>query len=267
MSPLILLSLCACERPAEVLSYTVDLGRYYALPPAGWDGRSALPMALHFHGWTGSPAQYYNSEEVTGAFSDAGILLLLPEGIDGTWTVDNMGLEGSDRDELAFVAQVMDDAARRWPIDPERVYASGFSLGASLAHTVACEQGGDRFTAVSPMSGGFWEPLPGACAGGAIPICHVHGTADTTWPMEGREVSEGSVVGTQVPIEEDIALWRAHDGCSDRSRVEIQGPLTCTIWDDCAEGSAVELCTHDGGHERIEGWAERAIAWFSAAAP
>ena len=269
MSPLLLslLTVIACSRCEGDSPCAVESGRYYAVPPAGWDGESPLPVALHFHGWTGHPAQYYANPAVTEPFSDAGILLVLPEGVDATWTVDNMGLQGSHRDEIAFVEEVLSDVRERWPVDDDRVFVSGFSLGASLAHVVACELGGDQFTAASPMSGGFWEPVPTTCAGPPVPVCHIHGLNDSTWPIEGREVTEGDAVGWQVPVEEDIAMWRSHNGCTEASREEIMGPLTCTIWEDCASGSVVELCVHDGGHERFDGWVEREVAWFDRFAP
>lgn len=62
--------------------------------------------------------------------------------------------------------------------------------------------------------------------------------------------------------EDDVKFWRAHNGCSDVSEDRSAGVLTCTVWKDCDAGAEVGFCTHDGGHERFDGWIERELEWL-----
>ncbi|MFT4979746.1 MAG: polyhydroxybutyrate depolymerase, partial [Myxococcota bacterium] len=239
----------------------IDEGRYFASAPEGWDGESELPTVVHFHGWNGSPANFFESDAVMAAYSEAGVLVIMPEGEDGTWTVPGSGLEGSGRDELAFVRALLTDVGERWPVDDSRLYVSGHSLGSSMAYHVGCELG-EQFAAMSPSSGGFWEPMPQSCPAPPLPVCHIHGENDTTWPYEGRLVEEGSASGTQAHVDDDIAFWRAHSGCGEESESYIDGMLTCETWRDCEDGAEVSVCTHEGGHELPDGWVEREVAWL-----
>lgn len=238
-------------------------GAFFTVEPASWDGNSALPTVVLFHGWTGAPEQYYDNEEVISTFDEFGWLLVLPEGLDATWSINHMGLEGSGRDELAFVDQVMARTRELWPVDARRTYLSGFSLGASMAYTVACKRGSE-YAAMAPMSGGFWLPLPESCDGPEMPVCHIHGLDDETWPIEGRTVEQGDESGTQAPVADDIAFWLDHNGC-DEGDVEVQekDTLTCDYWRGCNGASEVGYCTFEGGHERFDGWVQRELEWMA----
>ena len=254
-----------CQRPCggEERACDIDLGRYFAFEPDDWDGKKALPVMIHFHGWNGSPESFYSDPEVISAASDAEVLLILPEGQRGTWsTMDEMGemgVPGSGRDELVFFDAVVEDVEDRWPVATHKIYVTGHSLGASVVYMLACYRG-DQIAAVAPSSGGFWDPVPESCPSSPIPFCHIHGLDDTTWPYEGREVTEGDAQGTQVPIDDSMQFWRDHNGCNASQEEFSDGVLTCKQWQDCE--ATVELCTHDGGHALFEGWTERELAWL-----
>ena len=68
--------------------------------------------------------------------------------------------------------------------------------------------------------------------------------------------------GTQAHVDDQIAFWRAHSGCSSEQTTQDDGTLSCTTWPDCADGTRVRLCTHTGGHGLVEGWVERELAWL-----
>lgn len=256
------LALTGCGRCGDEDACTVDLGRYFAVLPEGWDGESDLPVVLLAHGYEGSPEGYLRAPGIMDPSSERGVLLILPEGADATWSVRNTGLEENQRDEMAFVDEVLDDVESRWPVDVDRVYATGFSLGGSLVYDLACQRG-DRFAAAAPTSGGFWEPLPDDCPSDPIPICHIHGENDLTWPIEGgRELAESGNVGTHASIADDVAFWRAHNECDDVTEDRSMDPLTCTVWTGCE--AEVGACTHTGGHEQFDGWIERELDWLLA---
>ncbi len=251
----------ACAPPCgDETACPLDDGLYNVFAPEGVQG--PLPVLYIFHGWNGTPEGYYSNDEMMGAVLDAGFLAVLPEGADGTWTIDDMGLEGNGRDELAFFDAVLDDVERRYQVDTARRYATGFSLGGSFTYTLACERG-DLLAAVSPMSGGFWEPLPATCEVPPVPISHTHGLSDTTWPYEGREVTEGDASGTQAPVDDDITFWRTHNGCAaEPSESWEDGEVSCTAWRGCEADSEVQLCTHAGGHSFPDDWEDRMMAWL-----
>ena len=234
--------------------YEVDSGRYVAVAPADWDGSSALPVLVFFHGHSSSADDYANKAWLRGGASDRGVLLVVPDGVNGSWS--NVGSPHHDRDELPYMDEVLADVHARWPVDDSRVAAGGFSHGASMAWDLACYRARD-YTAFIPASGAFWEPLPATCGTGAVRMRHTHGTADQTYPMEGRPIGDTS----QGDVLESLAILRAEDGCpEDADETTEEGEVSCQVWSSCAEGE-VRLCLHDGGHSLPDGFLDESLDW------
>ena len=256
---LLLLAGCATDTlpcgPDEACS--VGDGGYLAWAPDGWNGRDPLPVIVRFHGHGGTP-DGGSVNPLRDAAAAAGALLLLPEGAENTWNVTGIdGFSASQRDELAFMDEVLADAETRFPLDPERRLATGFSQGTSMAVLLSCRRPAD-WPAVYALSGTFWDPQPASCDG-PVPIRHVHGAVDGTWPREGRPIGPAM----QGDVDESLALWRQTNGCEAATESFTEGPLACTRWTDCS-GAVVEDCRHDEGHTRLDGWADRTLAWWAA---
>ncbi|MFT5684865.1 MAG: polyhydroxybutyrate depolymerase [Myxococcota bacterium] len=248
--------LAACSSTSQERSRTcaIDEGDYEAWLPADWDGTSPLPAFLYIHGYGGSPAQLSGDDAAMASLSEAGMLVLIPESSNGSWDVR---LSSETRDDLGFFIAILDVAESCWGVDESRIYVSGFSIGGSMAHQLACNH--DAVTAAAPISGTFWNPIPESCPVSPIPIRHTHGLSDSTWPYEGQQFSPDAVQGA---AEDGVALWLAHNNAPDVTTTETDGEETCTVWG--AGEAEVRLCTHDGGHTRVDGWADRLIDWFDA---
>src|SRR5262245_50351458 len=118
-------------------------------PPAQW------PVVMFLHG-AGATAAWAMTETRLDAAADRnGFLLVLPEGTrpDPTrppgflsnppvWNDGprrgEMGVERAD--DVGFLSAVLDDLARHHPIDPARVYVTGFSNGAGMTFRLAAER-------------------------------------------------------------------------------------------------------------------------------
>ncbi|MDQ0315988.1 alpha/beta hydrolase family esterase [Amorphus orientalis] len=220
---------------------TVDGGSYRAYMPADLDGKSALPVLVYFHGWQGSAEGVMKNEGLKAAADELGVLLIAPDGADKTWSFP--GSPSQERDETAFVDAVMDDVADRFPIDPDKTVATGFSMGGSMAWFVACDLG-DRFAGFIPVAGAYWDPIPSDCASPVPNLVHVHGTSDTVVPMEGRPIRE---IYRQSDVEDSLATWTTKAGCDAEPVPASLGDLACRKWTGCGT-KLIELCTHPGGH-------------------
>ena len=258
-----LVLLLACQ-PTEALveppcggddDCSTSLGSFQVWAPEGWAG-DPLDVLVYFHGHDGEPAQYSGSESRMEDFGDAGVLLVLPYGEGGSWNPwGTEGFGGQRRDDLAFYRELVDFVDTHWPT--ERRWVSGFSLGASMAYQVACEEPVD---AAVGTSGGFWEPIPASCPTSPVPFRHEHGTADSTWPLEGRTFSGGA---KQSAAEDMVAFWREHNSCTETATAYDDDALSCTRW-TCAEETVVDYCLHDEGHKRPSGWIGRLTTWLAS---
>jgi polyhydroxybutyrate depolymerase len=231
-------------------------GEYAAAAPAAWNGRDPLPLLLFLHGYTGNGAAILTDPKVSQVASEAGFLLVAPDGVGGSWS--HVGSPSHERDDVAFLRAVVTDARRRWPVNSHLMVAGGFSQGASMVWDLACYAGHD-FSAFLSFSGGFWQPLPRACSSGPVNLRHVHGTADPIMPMAGRTIRS---VYHQGDILQGLAIWRATDQCKAAAdgRADEDG-LDCATWSRCATGATLQFCRFPGGHEMKAVWLADGLAW------
>ena len=246
----------ACGRDTDC---TVDGGVYRVAVPDSWDGVAPLPAAIFYHGYGSSADAVMRNDNLVRAFTDRGILLIAPNGLDKTWS--HVGSPSQERDEIAFTDAVRGDAMGRWPIDESLFWVTGFSQGGSMAWDVACYRG-DSFAAFAPVAGAFWEPQAESCPTAAVSMRHVHGTSDTVVPMAGRPIGAS---WRQGDVEQAVELWRQQDQCTvEPDRIVEDRGLECRVWLNCASGRQVELCLHEGGHVMPPGWVEGAWTWVQS---
>jgi len=236
----------------------VENGRYRIILPQQLAPGGRTGAIMYFHGYQGSAEETVADQALVAVAQRLGVALIAPDGMGRTWSYP--GSPGRNRDEFAFIGHVLDDVARRFPVDPARIMASGFSQGGSMVWYLACRMP-TRFAAFVPIAGAFWEPLPQDCAGPRPNLIHVHGISDTTVPLAGRALRSGYRQGD---VFKSLAIL-APNGCTApwAAEVERAGPpqtLTCRLAQDCGGPSRLELCLHSGGHMADPAWVERAWA-------
>ncbi len=237
---------------------TVELadGTYHAVPPAG---AGPAPMLLYLHGYRQSGAGAVADPGLVAASAEAGALFVAPDGRGQTWS--HVGSPAHDRDDLAFLAAVVADAERRWPVDRGRVVAAGFSQGASMVWDLACHRAGG-FRAFLSVSGAFWLPYPERCPTGPVNLRHVHGLDDGVMPIHGRTILERF---TQGDLYRSFDILRRLDGCAaEPDRVDRDGVLELQAWSSCASGRQLVLVLHPGGHVMDPAFLRSGLAWALA---
>jgi polyhydroxybutyrate depolymerase len=247
-----------CPQSGECI---LPSGRYLAFPPKGWDGKTPLATLVFLHGYSQTPENY---AEPTGWFMQFGekekVLIILPEGKEKTWSYAGSPME--NRDDAAFIEDVLDDVEARYPVNKKRLWLSGFSQGASMVWYAGCAFG-DRFAALAPVAGAFWEPLPPSCAKGPLNMLHIHGTADEVVPMQGRPIGDR---WRQGDVMQSIAIMAGSNACKAADFKPAQSAASMDVCEtmapQCSNGKEpqIALCKHTGGHwfekEYLEaGWA------------
>lgn len=218
---------------------------YHVALPDTWDGIAPLPVMLHFHGWQRTGALPVQHPRIAGATRRRGVLLVAPNGLRKTWDFWR-----SDTDDVAFAAAVLEDVAKRYPIDRERIYISGYSFGSAMAWRYVCENG-DGVAALLAVAGTLSQDEN--CPQAPREVRHVHGTGDTVMDFP---------LGPGGDDTYPVALWRDHFGCGDGA---AQGPwaarefltLDRTTWH--CDGGRVSLDLHPGGHFIPHGWFARQL--------
>lgn len=221
-------------------------------PPAS----QPLGAAVYFHGWQQSAEDVMADASLAATTERLGIALVALNGEEKTWSFPSSPTH--HRDDFAYANAVIDDLVRRFPIDRRRLLGAGFSQGASMIWYLACREP-RMFAAFAPMSGAFWQPAPDRCAAPLPVLFHLHGLADKTVPLGGREVTPGI---RQDSVRDSFTILGGPRILHASEPVRLKGSedlhLTCERSARQADGGLLELCLHPGGHFAVAGWVEHA---------
>ena len=168
-------------------------GGWLYAPAAVASGRP-LPLVLVLHG---AGAEGRQGIDLLRPLADAaGLLLVAPDSRGRTWDLLLCGF-GPD---VAFIDAALGEVFSRYPVDPGRVAASGFSDGASYALAIGLTNG-DLFDDVLAFSPGFMAP---AELRGQPRVFVSHGERDTVLPVacSRRIVPELRRAGYEVKYDE-----------------------------------------------------------------
>jgi len=250
-------AICDGEKACEI-----DTGSYHLALPQDWDGQTALPAIVFFHGHRSS-GQSVMKGSVRSTFGQAGYAVIAPNGpmrpgADYRYWPGRL-VKGESRDDVAFTADVVADVADRIPLDRERILVSGFSAGGSMAWMIACYQG-DVFAGYVSIAGALRRPTPTAdCPGGPARMMHIHGFDDAQVPLEGRAIRDWH----QGDVFASLNMLRTTNGCESKpSAIELGSPFWCREWSQCSNDADIRFCLHEGGHGIPKGWADIAKTWF-----
>lgn len=221
----------------------LDDRSYHIRLPDDWDGETALPVLLHFHGWGRQGDLIVKHQRIAGHTRRRGVLLIAPNGLGRTWDFWNAG--GRD---VPFAQAVIEDVAKHYPTDRDRIYVSGYSYGAAMAWRFACEAG-DGVAAMLAISGTI--PQTEDCAQAPREVRQVYGFDDTVMRFP---------YGPDRDDTYPVALWRDTFGCLDGVNTGAWQAvdwlkLDRTVWE--CDGGRVTLDLHTGGHFIPHGW----IGW------
>lgn len=201
----------------------------YLHAPAHLDRGKQYPLLIGYHGGAGNARGYIEHAQLFAKGEQAGFIVVCPEGTPwrgiARYRLWNSGPEyaigSGNADDIALTRLLIDKVSAIYPINPKRVYATGFSNGGQMAYRVALELA-DRIAAIAPMSGG--RLAEGGRPSRPVPILHVHGTADGFYPLTGGRGSYSLGPTAHVPIDKVILEWckfngaqltpqtRSHDG-------------------------------------------------------
>lgn len=210
------------------------------VPPSA-DNRN-LPLVLAFHGLASTDQGFADRIALSAKADAAGFVAAYPNGFDKSWNAGGCcpGATDQNVDDVGFARAVVDDIGKKLCVNPKRVYATGFSNGGMMTHRLACEAA-DIFAAIVSVSGQLHIPPESCRPSRAIPVMHIHGTADEVVPYEGR--TDRPSVPTM------MAGWATRNGCTDTapSTTFKNGIVECLTHSMCKADAKVTLCTIVGG--------------------
>lgn len=248
---------CRSTVEAGDQTITVDGASVAVYLPAGRDGRRK-PLVLDLHGSSSNGVAQMAGDGIKALADQEGFVVAAPNGavpfspapgFSGyAWNIPGVPLVGTavyppagTRDDVAFLAHVIDAVSGSACIDAKRVYATGVSGGGRMASQVACDLP-DRIAAIAPISGVRFPlasdtpPHTVTCSPGrAVPVIAIHGVWDPVNAFAATPPPEASslpaAIAPPVPgsswsysAEEAVARWAANNGCKPTPRVAAETP-------------------------------------------
>lgn len=221
-----------------------------------------MPVVLLLHGAGGNSRNVMRQSRIGEEADGRGVLVVAadgtaprPESPPQFLANPQMWNDGSGRrtgpayevDDVGFLAALLDKVAQRFPIDAARVYAMGFSNGASMALRLAAELP-ERIAAVAADAGHPF--VPPASGTRPVPTICVCGTVDPLIPLGGGKV--GLPWGTsmlQPPYAERIAWWAREQRCDPTPQTDAPSSGVARSRWHGPNGAEVVLYLVDGaGH-------------------
>ena len=225
------------------------------VPPSG--GTEKLPLVIVLHGGGGNGENAARMAQMDGRADHDRFFVVYPDGtgpIKGrlqTWNTWNCcGYAMNENiDDVGFIRELIRRLGDQYPIDPKRIYATGLSNGAMLAHRLGCELAGE-IAAIAPVAGALNAD---ACTPSEpVSVMIFHGSADEHVLYEGGAGGKqfpGAKPRTDRPVSHAVSTWARIDGCDETPRTETSGTVTKRAYDNCRNGTDVVLYSIAGqGH-------------------
>ncbi|MDA8886868.1 dienelactone hydrolase family protein [Bacteroidia bacterium] len=249
---------CKDDEPVIIVDPAVNTGlstqtlyhdsktrEYVIFVPESYDGASAVPLILNFHGFSGQASDYMKYADMRALAESETFILVYPQGsdMDGSshWNPSLPGGDNkSDADDLGFTEALINEISSNYSIDAKRVYACGYSNGGMMAYGLANYKS-NLIAAVGCVSGVMLD-LNGTTSH-PMPVIHLHGTSDGVIPYTGGQYYNAA--------ESVIDHWIDFNNTTETptENSETSGGITIehSLYDQGDNGVSVELYKYVNG--------------------
>ena len=219
--------------------------------PSTYKGDKPVPLLIDYHPIGGSSDGQMRDTKYKALTDKEGVISLYPQGTTKTmgpgW---NVGPCCSNDDDLEFTREMIKYVREKACIDPQRIYAAGFSMGGGMSNHVACMMS-DVFAAVAPAAMDLNRTNSAQCTKKRpIAVINFRGTADPVCKYQGGDSGYNDGLNF-LGAEGTFKYWAEADGCTGSPAKNKDG---CDEYSNCMDGVKVVLCTKQGGgHDQGDG--------------
>ena len=232
--------------------------RFYQIAlPKGFDGSKRIGAIVYLHGWRAHPSGVMQHQGLRQMATVLGVALVAPKSLGENWALINAPNphKNADKIELTFFDELLDALPLRHPINAHKLVVAGFSAGAMMVWTLACERS-SLFVAYIPMAGTFWDPVPQNCPTLTPNLFHLHGIKDRMVPLTGRQIG----MARQGDVTRAFALFQREANLPRQAESFTESGRRCLRWQSKKPFRTfpiLERCLHQGGHRSDPLWIKR----------
>jgi polyhydroxybutyrate depolymerase len=218
------------------------------IPPL-YESRQPTPLILAFHGRLGTGKKMEKLTHLSDLADKQGFIVVYPNGVGRSWNAGHGTgkAEAKGVDDVNFTVRLIDSLSQTLNIDWKRIYATGFSNGATFVHRLACELS-EKIAAIAAVAGTIAPQVGRNChPARSVAALHIHGTADPIVPWEGGRTGGGGFVES---VAATIAGWVERNACApEPEETDLGGGVSRASYSSGRQGTMVMLYrVQEGGH-------------------
>lgn len=126
---------------SETIQYDGETREYEIYVPAIYDGTTAVPLIFNFHGGSGTMADQITTADLSPFADTANFIAVYPQALpdpnDGGST-NWIHKDPTTVDDVFFIDALIDSISNSYQINPNRIYACGYSLGGEFTLSLGC---------------------------------------------------------------------------------------------------------------------------------
>jgi polyhydroxybutyrate depolymerase len=194
-------------------------------------------------------------------------IVVFPNGVGDSWNDGRQNLASEayllDVDDVGFVDAMIETISLEYPVDRNKVYATGISNGAIFSHFLAAKRA-STFAAIAPVVGGLAIPFNEQFnPDDTVSVLVIQGADDPLVPYDGGQIAGGNR-GAIISTDDTVELWVQNDGCNNTPLIaELPNNdlhdgclVTQYTWSNGHTDSAVVLLRIEGGGHTWPGGAQ-----------
>ena len=225
--------------------------------PDAYKGDKPVPLVIDYHPIGGSGDGEFGSSPYKAKTDPEGVITLYPDGTSkpgGMGNGWNVGPCCSNDDDVKFSYAMIDKLKEIACIDPQRIYATGFSMGGGMSNHAACMMS-DVFAAVAPAAMDLNKTNSAQCKMyRPISVINFRGTNDPVCKYQGGDSGFNDGLNF-LGAEGTFKFWAEKNECQGSPSKNSNG---CDEYSNCKDGTKVVLCTkQNGGHD----YGDASIGW------
>lgn len=214
---------------------------YWRMVPDAYDENEPHGLVVVLHGSGGSGQTAYEKFKLQNQGAGQ-FVFLYPDALPADSGEPRWETE-MDSDDYAFFDAIVANAEQDLCIDRDRLFVTGFSLGARFTSMLGCYRG-DVIRAIAPGAPGMTAQSLPLVAETDAGHCRGEVGAWIFWGTQDADHKEGAELVRD--------YYSQIDGC-DPTRTALATPAGCEAYDNCNMSSPVAWCTYTLNHQWPDG--------------
>jgi len=241
---------------------------YYVHVPPDYNGKTATPLVLAFHGAGGHARAMPQLTGLNKCSDKHSFIVVYPDGLNSHWNDGYGGKTRAELEDVDFVKLMLSQIITQYKIDKTRVYAAGMSNGGFFSQYLSINMP-NTFAALASISASLEEPTYKKLKPEQpISILFVHGDDDDVVPFNGGSIGvsgalEEKTIRKATSAAQAVGYWVKANQCSDKpviTNIPDAKPSDGThavrkVYSGGKNGTEVILIAiQNGGHTWPSGW-------------